>query len=84
MSRSCLDHTVTMHMCCYVWHHRKQSDVVNLTLVTLATAAAKIGQNLIWQRHAQVFWDWDPNHTPKGMQGTSAHVQVSFIDNPLL
>ena len=35
-------------------------------------------------KRMQLFWDWDPNHAPEGTQGTSVHVQVSFIANRLL
>ena len=38
--------------CCYVRRHRKQSDAVHLSLVTLTKVAAKIGQNFIWQKYA--------------------------------
>ena len=53
--------------CCYVRSHRKESDAVCLSLVTLTTAAAKIGQNFTWQKRTQLFWEWDtPNHAPEG------------------
>ena len=80
--RSCLDHAVTIRAVFYVLRHRKQSDAVRLSLVTLTTAAAKIGQNFIWQKCTQLFWDWDPNHAHDSVQGTSVHAQVYFIDNP--
>ena len=83
MPRSFLDHAVTIRAVLLCTAPQETKHAVCLSLVTLTTATAIIGQNFTWQKRMQLFWDWDPNHAHEGVQGASAHVQVCFIANPL-